>query len=139
MSKITELLKKYKELIMYLVFGVLTTLVNIGAYYIFAHPFELNTVLSTVLAWAVSVLFAFFTNKFFVFESKKSSLFGFLKEIFLFFTARLSTGLLDVFIMFIFVDKLAINDMLIKIVSNIIVIVLNYVLSKLFVFRGKNK
>ena len=124
---------KYRHYILYIIFGVLTTIVNIVTYY-FAHLL-LPVMPSTVIAWILAVLFAYVTNRQFVFESQAKTKQEIIKEIISFFSARLLTGLLDVAIMFVFVDCLKMNDMLIKVLSNIIVIVLNYVLSKLFVFR----
>lgn len=137
MKKIIELMKKHRQIILYLIFGVLTTLINIVAYWLFAHPLSLGTLASTVLAWLTSVFFAFFTNKSIVFESRGKK--RFLFELFTFLCSRVLTGVIDLAIMFIFVDVLLLNDMVIKIVSNIIVIVLNYVLSKFIVFRKKSE
>ena len=138
MERFIAFLKKYKEIILYLVVGGLTTLINVAAYWIFAHPVSLNTVISTVLAWFVSVLFAFFANKIIVFESKSYEKKLFIKEIILFFISRALTGALDVAIMYITVDLLRFNDLVMKIVSNVIRVILNYVISKFLVF-GKKK
>ena len=138
MKHIAELLRKYKEMILYLVVGALTTLINVVAYWIFAHPVSLDTVISTVLAWFLSVLFAFFANKIIVFESKSYEKKLFIKEIILFFASRALTGALDVAIMYITVDLLSFNDLVMKIVSNVIIVILNYVISKFLVF-GKKK
>ncbi len=137
MKKIIELMKKHRQIILYLIFGVLTTLINIVAYWLFAHPLSLGTLASTILAWLTSVFFAFFTNKSIVFESRDKKRFFF--ELFTFLGSRVLTGVIDLAIMFVFVDVLLLNDMVIKIVSNIIVIVLNYVLSKFIVFRKKDE
>lgn len=137
MKKIIELMKKHRQIILYLIFGVLTTLINIVAYWLFAHPLSLGTLASTILAWLTSVFFAFFTNKSIVFESRGKK--RFLFELFTFLCSRVLTGVIDLAIMFVFVDVLLLNDMVIKIVSNIIVIVLNYVLSKFIVFRKKSE
>lgn len=138
MERFIAFLKKYKEIILYLVVGGLTTLINVAAYWIFAHPVSLNTVISTVLAWFVSVLFAFFANKIFVFGSKSYEKKIFAKEMLLFFVSRAATGALDVAIMYVFVDLLLFNDVVMKIISNVIIIILNYVISKFLVF-GKKK
>ena len=136
MSGIKNALKKHKQIIMYLIFGVLTTLVNVVAYWLFSSPLSLNTVISTVLAWAVSVAFAFVTNKLFVFEARGVKRLPW--EMLTFFASRLFTGLLDVGIMYLFVDVIGANDILIKIISNLVVIILNFVLSRLIVFaRGR--
>ncbi|MBQ8164107.1 MAG: GtrA family protein [Clostridia bacterium] len=128
-------LKKHKELILYLIVGGLTTLVNIAAYALFAYPLSLGVTVSTVLAWGVSVIFAFVANKLVVFESKNTTKKKLLFEIGSFFLARLASGVLDVLIMFIFVDLIHINDIIMKIVSNVIVIIINYALSKFVIFK----
>lgn len=140
MNKLTELFKKYKEIILYLIIGGLTTALNIAAYWVFATPLNLNTVLSNILAWAVGVLFAYFTNKLFVFESKSFKPSIFFKEFLLFVLARVTTGVIDTGIMYLFVDILLLtqHEMWIKLASNVIVIILNYVFSKLIVFRKKS-
>ncbi|MBO5089426.1 MAG: GtrA family protein [Clostridia bacterium] len=126
-----NLFEKYKEQILYIIFGAATTLVNIIAYFLLSK-LPLGTAIATILAWLISVIFAFFTNRKYVFKASKS---GFLKQFFGFFSMRVLTGALDVFIMILFVDVLEFNDLFIKILSNILVIILNYVFSKLFVFK----
>jgi putative flippase GtrA len=137
--KFGSLYKKYREIFWYLVFGVLTTLVNIGAYWLFAHPLGLGTLASNVFAWLLSVLFAFFTNKLIVFESRGNGFGRFMWEILTFFGARALTGLLDTAIMVVFVDMLHLNDIAVKIASNIIVIILNYIVSKFVIFAKKKR
>lgn len=137
--KIKELLRKNRELILYVIIGGLTTLVNIGAYWVFAHPVSLNHNLSNIIAWVISVAFAFITNKVWVFESRSFAMRVIWGEIAKFFVSRLLSGLLDFGIMYLFVDIFTFNDMWVKIISNVIVIVLNYILSKFIVFKGKEK
>lgn len=137
MIKIKELFAKYREMILYLFFGGCTTLVNIVSYYICSR-IGIGTAVSTVIAWVLSVLFAYATNRKFVFLSKATELAAILKEAAGFFLCRLATGILDLAIMVVFVDFLHFNDMIIKILSNIIVIVLNYVASKLLIFKEKS-
>ncbi len=141
MSKIIELLKKYREIILYLVIGGLTTLLNIVVYWVCATPLAINTIASNIIAWVVSVLFAYFTNKLFVFESKSFAPSVFFKELLLFVLARVGTGVLDTGIMYLFVDVLCLSEyeIWIKIGANVLVIILNYVLSKLIVFRKKRQ
>lgn len=127
-----KIYKEYKMPILYIFFGGLTTLVNIITYIVCYNLLTLNNVTSNVIAWILSVIFAFITNKLYVFESKNSSL---LYEIVTFFTCRLGTGLLDLLIMYLSVDILSFNGNLMKILSNIIVIVLNYILSKVIIFK----
>lgn len=133
-----ELLKKYKELLLYGVFGVLTTLVNIIIYYVCTKVLSVDYMISNMIAWLLSVIFAYITNKIFVFDSKNLEINHIIKEITAFFGARLLSGALDMAIMFLAVDLLLIDDFVMKIVTNIIVIILNYFLSKYWVF-SKNK
>ena len=135
MEKIKELLKKYKFIILYGIFGVLTTIINIAVYGIFYSVLGFSNVFSNVIAWVLSVLFAFITNKLWVFESKNFSFKIFMKELGSFTVCRLATGALDLGIMFVGVDLLKGPAMILKVASNIIVIILNYVMSKLFVFK----
>lgn len=131
-DKIILLLKQYREIIAYLIFGVLTTLVNIVVYFVASNLLGVNYLISNFLAWFISVLFAYITNRAYVFESTSSQ---FIKEAIKFFGSRLTTGLIDMGLMWLLVSFTPINDILIKILVNIIVIVLNYIFSKLFVFK----
>lgn len=129
--KMNDLFKKYKEQILYIVFGIATTFVNIIAYFLLSK-LTLSTAAATGTAWFISVIFAFFTNRKYVFRAEKS---GFIKQLVSFFSMRVITGVLDVFIMILFVDVLEFNDMVIKVLSNLLVIILNYVFSKFLVFK----
>lgn len=140
MRKIIELYKKYKEIINYLIVGGITTLINLATYYfcVFTflnpeNPIELQT--ANIIAWLTAVVFAYFTNRKYVFESKETNK---LKEGFKFFIARLITLLVDMAVMGLGVSILKFNDKIIKIISQVLVIVGNYVISKVFVFK-KNK
>ena len=137
MSKIKELFIEYKEIILYLVFGVLTTVVSLVTYYILTitilnpkDAFELQ--LANIISWVLSVLFAYITNRKYVFESRSNKI---LKEATSFMGGRIFTLLLDMAIMFIFVTVMHFNDKLFKLLSQIIVIAVNYIISKLFVFK----
>lgn len=129
-----KIFKKYKEVILYVFFGGCTTLVNIVIYFICAHAVSLNTTISTIISWIVSVTFAYTTNKIWVFESRNKRSTDLFKEIVSFYGCRLTTGIIDLLIMILFVDILKFNDMIIKILSNILVIVLNYIASKVYIF-----
>ena len=131
--------ERFKEIILYLIFGVLTTAVNIVVYFICSRFLHLEVLSSNIIAWLLSVLFAYFTNRKFVFKSKAEEISTILKECINFFLGRLGTGILDTVIMFVSVDLLAFNDVVMKVLSNIIVIVLNYLISKLLVFRMKGE
>lgn len=127
--------QKSKDIILYAVFGVLTTGVNIVSYCLFAYVFRMGTMPSTVLAWLAAVMFAYMTNRKWVFHSQVQNGCSFLKEMIYFFTCRLLTGVVDLACMFLFVERLHMNDVLIKIIANIIVIILNYVASKYVIFK----
>lgn len=132
-----ELFKKYREQILYVFFGGCTTLVNIVAYFLSTRYLAMGELPATILAWILSVVFAYITNRIWVFQSTVQGLQGIIKEIGAFFAARGTTGLLDLGVMYLFVTVLHCNDMVVKIVSNIVVIILNYVISKLLIFRRK--
>jgi putative flippase GtrA len=134
-----NLYKKYKEIINYLIFGVLTTVVSLATYYLLVltilnpnNPLELQ--IANIISWITCVTFAYITNRIYVFNSKNKNI---LKEIIKFYSSRLTTLFLDMLIMFIFVTKLEFNDKIIKIIVQIIIIILNYILSKILVFKHK--
>ena len=137
MKTMQELLRRYRGLILYGVFGILTTIVNMVAYYLCFDVLCIPNLLSTAIAWFLSVLFAFITNKLWVFKSKSFAKAVFFREIVSFFSCRIATGVLDMAIMYVAVDRMAQNEMLWKLLSNIIVIILNYIASKLLIFRKK--
>ena len=131
-----KLFIKYKEVFMYLIFGVLTTLINLFTYYILtstllnvSNAVELQ--IANIIAWIVGVLFAFFTNKRFVFESKNKDW----SEFFKFIGARITTLLMELVIMYVSVSLLHFNDKLMKLIAQVVVIVSNYIFSKLVVFK----
>ena len=135
MQRIWKLLSKHRETILYIVFGVLTTLVNIAAYYVLTRWLAADAAIAAAVAWLLSVLFAYGTNRKWVFESRANGLRAVLAEMIAFFAARLATGLMDIGIMALFVDALHWPDMPVKIASNVLVVILNYAFSKLIVFR----
>lgn len=140
-KKIINIYKNKKEIINYLIFGVLTTIISLLTYYLLTAFLldakkELELQIANIISWIISVLFAYITNRKYVFESKNKNK---LKEIRNFFTSRLLTLFEDMIIMYLGVSILKINDKFIKILSQIIVIVSNYILSKLFVFRKQEK
>jgi len=138
---IKKIYTKYKEIINYLIFGILSTIINLLTYYILIltilnpnNPFELQ--ISNVIAWITSVTFAYITNKKYVFNSNETNI---KNEIIKFFSSRLTTLFIDMGLMLIFVTILKLNDKIIKLIIAIIIIILNYILSKLFVFKKRNK
>ena len=139
MKKILELYKKYKEIINYMIFGGLATLVNFISYYIVARTLNVDEVISSGLSWFCAVLFAYVTNKLFVFESKKDSKKEMIKEMISFFLARIVSGALcDVGTFALMVKVLNINDIIAKLVTQVMVVIVNYIFSKL-IFKKENK
>lgn len=121
-----------KELFLYAVFGVLTTVVNIVTYFIFVRFLGIHYLVSNCFAWFFAVSFAYVTNRIWVFESKSPNI---LKECCLFFGGRIFSGVVDIGLMYLFIDILSIGDLISKVFVNIIVIILNYVFSKWIVFK----
>lgn len=135
MNTCIEVYKKYKEVILYLVFGVLTTVINIVAFYLFNDILQINYKVSNVVAWFLSVMFAFITNKSIVFESKNKSKKETTKEVISFFVARIFSLVVDMLLMIFMIDVLKTNDLIAKIISNVIVVIINYILSKFLIFK----
>ena len=134
----TSWYNRYREVIFYLVFGVLTTVVNILSFYIM-DLFGVNTYVNNTIAWVLSVIFAYVTNKLFVFESKTNGKKELVKEVSSFFGARILSYVIDMAGMYLLVSILLTNKMFAKVVMNVVVIILNYIFSKLFVFQKKKK
>lgn len=134
-----EIYKANKQMVLYLFFGVCTTVINIICYGIWNEILSLNNITSTILAWLVAVFFAFVTNKVYVFESQRTKTSERLSEMASFFFCRIITGVLDVVIMAITVDILKWNSLIWKLISNIIVTVVNYIASKFLIFKDTNK
>lgn len=138
-----SLIKKYKEIITYLVFGVMTTAVNFIVYSLCVGALSIEMTASNAIAWVVAVAFAFVTNKLFVFGSRTRSVSGVAYEAFTFVGARLLSGVLEVFcptmLVFIGLDAqlFGVDGFVAKVVVSVVVIILNYVFSKLIVFRKK--
>ena len=145
MKKIIELYKKYEEIINYLIMGVLTTVVNLAVKYALlftvldaSNATELQ--IAVIISWIIACLFAYITNRKFVFKSKSEKI---LKEFTTFVSARLFTLVLEMLIMFVFVTLLKLNShlwvVIWSLVAQIIVIVVNYILSKLVIFKKEKK
>lgn len=141
MEQIKELYLKYKEVINYLIFGVLTTVVSLAVYYISVFTFlnpenAIQLQIANILSWIAGVAFAYFTNRKYVFESKENNK---LKEAGKFVLARVITLIMDMIIMWLGVTVLHLNDKIIKLISQIVIIVSNYIFSKVFVFKKGSK
>ena len=137
MEFLTKLLKKYRDIISYLFFGVLTTVVNYVVYLPCYNLLGLPAVVSNVIAWVVAVAFAYVTNKPFVFRSHDWSAKTVVPELTKFVGTRVASGGMESAIIWIAVDLLGGNGNLWKLVTSVLVVILNYVGSKLLVFRQK--
>lgn len=132
-----EIIKRNRKIISYLIIGVLTTIVSLISYYLLTitilspnNPLELT--IANIISWIISVLFAYITNRKYVFQSKDKNI---LKEASKFTLSRVTTLIIDILLMFIFVSILHFNDKIIKLLVQIIIIILNYIFSKLLVFK----
>ena len=135
MGLIKKYCAKYRELILYVVFGVLTTLVNWVSYWLLADLLHVDYMAATFIAQVLSILFAYVTNRRWVFESKVRGVKGVALEMAKFYGARGASLVLDLAAMYLGVTLLRIDDKLMKLISNGIIIAANYVFSKLFVFK----
>ena len=132
---IKKLIETYKEIISYLFFGVCTTVVNFVIYFACTKLLDMNYLLANALSWAGAVAFAYVTNRVFVFKSKNRGIRAIFKEITAFVGCRVLSGAMDMAIMFIGVDLLGISDSVTKFMTQVVVVVLNYIFSKLIIFR----
>ena len=152
MNRIKDLFNKYKEIILYVFFGALTTLVNFAVYF-FCKSIGIGYEVSTVIAWVAAVLFAFVTNKKYVFENRESGVKIFLKQMLLFFGGRLFSLGLELLIMKIGMDclnageltvvlfskQLPLGEFITKTTAQIVVLITNYLISKLLIFKKKKE
>lgn len=151
MIKLIRLFNKYRSIIAYLFWGVVTTVVNIVVFQFLSSGIHWNYQLANVIAWFLSVLVAYFTNKVWVFGSHYSTVKAFLKEFFWFYFYRGLTLIMDVIIMYVGISLLKfdspIQQLIVKIIDNVIVVIANYIFSKWLIFHdnrdivehGKNK
>ncbi|HIV86201.1 MAG TPA: GtrA family protein [Candidatus Monoglobus merdigallinarum] len=153
-DKAKALYKKYEEIILYLIFGVLTTIISVGLYWLldvgFSHlaeavenpglTFSNNGAIHTaciVFKNVIAILFAYVTNRIFVFKSKVKGFRAVIIEMLSFFAARLSTMIFEVVFMFITVNVFSLPTIVMNIIAQFVIVVLNYVLSKLWIFNKK--
>lgn len=139
-KKIKSLFKKYEEIITYLIVGVLSTVVSLATYFICVHTFldannSIELQVANIISWFFAVIFAYVTNRIFVFKSKSKN---YLKEIISFLGSRVLTLLMDMGIMFVFVTLLHGSDTIGKLISQVVITIANYIFSKLFVFKSKD-
>ncbi|MBR2889404.1 MAG: GtrA family protein [Oscillospiraceae bacterium] len=137
MKKLRELIEKYWDILSYIFFGGLTTVVNWLVYYPLTNVLGVDAYVSNIIAWAVSVAFAFLTNKPFVFRSHDWSASVVVPELVKFVGTRVGSGFLETALLFLFVDLMQWDGNILKIVFSVLVVIINYVGSKLLVFRKK--
>ena len=134
-KRLLNLVKTHKEVVTYLIFGVLTTLVNYAVYLPLYNWLHLSATLSNAIAWVAAVAFAFVTNKPFVFESHDWSMKTVIPELSKFVGCRVGSGLAETAIIFLTVDLLQWNGNHWKLLTSVLVVILNYIASKLLVFK----
>ena len=139
LEKIKKLFRRYYDVLVYLVFGVLTTVVNYIVYLPCYNLMQLSAAVSNVIAWVAAVSFAFVTNKPFVFRSHDWSASVVVPELVKFVGCRIGSGLMETAIIFVFVDLLQGNGNLWKLATSVLVVILNYFASKLLVFRKERE
>lgn len=138
MNLIKNILIKNKELVFYGIFGALTTALNIISYIFFNDILNISYLISNALAWCIAFLFAYITNKKIVFESNTIGR-ETLREFISFFSCRILTGIADMFLIYLFISIIGLNDMISKFMDNIIIILLNFILSKFLIFNRKRR
>lgn len=129
--------KKYKEVILYLFFGGLAFVVSIVTYAFFNVFCEMNELIANFISWIITVTFAYFTNRIWVFESSVNTTKKFVIEMISFFEGRLVTLVIEEAILFVFITLLTFNSLFIKVIAQVVVIILNYIISKLWIFNKK--
>ena len=134
---IRALLRKYRELVSYVFWGVMTTTVNYVSYTLLTEVFHVHYMAGTIIAWTVSVLFAYFVNKLFVFQSRDWAWRVALRELWQMVASRLFSLGLEMAIMWFFVDTMHFNHLIVKLAANVVVVIVNYVLSKFIIFKKK--
>lgn len=132
------LYKKYKSVLLYLFFGALTTLVSILSFYIAGTTVGINEHAANVISWILAVTFAFVTNRIWVFDARCDTKKEFLSQMRDFYVGRLATLGVEELILLVFVTLMKLNKNVIKIIAQLAILVLNYLVSKLFVFKNKS-
>lgn len=138
-EKLKLLFAKHKDIITYVFFGVLTTIVSYGVYFPLYNLLQLSASVCNVISWVAAVMFAFYTNKPFVFHSYDWSFKVVSSEFIKFVGSRFGSFLIETAAIFVLVDLLRYNGNIMKLIVSIIVVILNYLTSKLFVFSKKRR
>ncbi|MBE6040162.1 MAG: GtrA family protein [Clostridiales bacterium] len=137
MRSLQPFYKRFKEQLLYLLFGGLTTLLSIGLFWLFTDPFAMNALWANVICWVICVAFAYVTNRTWVFKDKAHGVRGVIRECIAFFVGRLGTLILEELVLWLGISLLSIDSLIVKIIAQVLVIIGNYVISKWFVFKEK--
>ena len=132
-----RLIKKYRQLLDYLFWGAGTTAVNFVVYALFTRVIVLDLVAANIIAWIAAVLFAFFVNKILVFHSGSWKWRSLVPEFLKFMAARVFSLIMETVLLWVSVDLLHLHDFVMKVFIGVLVVLTNYVFSKLFIFKGK--
>lgn len=127
--------ERYYSILMYLIMGGITTVINIVTFYLFNSTLGLNYTISNIIAWVFAVLFAYISNKLYVFESKHNNFTELIQEIISFFGFRVLSLFMDLAVMFVCISLLDMTPIIAKILANVVVLIANYIFSKLFIFK----
>ena len=142
MKKIKVLYIKYKEIINYLIVGILTTFVSLSTYFLTINVMlpeksDLNVQIANIISWICAVTFAYYTNRIYVFQSSSKNKEK-AKEIIKFFTSRILSLIIDMFLMYILYSVLKVDDSISKLIVQVVVTILNYIFAKIVVFNRKS-
>lgn len=139
MDFIIKTYRKHKEAIDYLFWGGVAFILSMILFYLFANVMNIYEQIANIISWIICVIFTYLTNRTFVFCSKVRGLKNIFKEFKDFVTARVLTLVMENIILFVMIDLLSVNNMISKLVGQFAVIVSNYFLSKLWIFKNKEK
>lgn len=131
--------RKHKEVLLYLLFGALAMVVSIGSYWLCSEPLSMGVLVANIISWIAAVSFAYVTNRVWVFQQKTHGFGQLLAQMFRFFSGRVATLVVEELILWVFIEQLHFGNMAVKIVAQVVIIVLNYIISKFLVFRKGEK
>lgn len=136
-KSVAYIYNRYREQILYMVFGVLTTAVSILVYAVFTEWLSMDELIANIISWVIAVMFAFVTNRIWVFRSNENGAAAVLRQMLTFYAGRVLTLLIEELMLWVFVKELSFNGLAVKTAAQLVVIVLNYIISKLLIFKRK--
>lgn len=136
-KSVAYIYNRYREQILYIVFGVLTTAVSILVYAVFTEWISMDELIANIISWVIAVMFAFVTNRIWVFRSNENGAAAVLRQMLTFYAGRVLTLLIEELMLWVFVKELSFNGLAVKTAAQLVVIVLNYIISKLLIFKRK--